>query len=286
MESTKAMERKKTSGISPVTPAGGYRVEGAVNGIPTSFLLDTGAAVTLLRQDTWETITANCPQDLKNWSALRLVSADGSPLTIHGSAQVLIDLGGGNRETEVVVVSPLTTEAIIGLDFLKDHKAQIDLPNKKLYLRGSQAIPLQEQSECIAIPCRRVKVRTKRTTRLPPRSEMEVLACLDEAVEQGTWMLEQALDKNLPAVIARALVRTGTHQVPIRLLNPGAEEITIYAGTQIANIERVEILQSISTVSNDESPTATAEEQAALWGSVENLEHEHVKTRIGSSTYF
>lgn len=177
----------------------------------------------------------------------------------------------------MVVVSPLTTEAIIGLDFLKDHKAQIDLPNKKLYLRGSQAIPLQEQSECTAIPCRRVKVRTKGTTRLPPRSEMEVLACLDEAVEQGTWMLEQALDKNLPAVVARALVGTGTHQVPIRLLNPGAEEITIYAGTQIATIERVEILQSISTVSNDESPTATAEEQAVLWGLVENLEHELTK---------
>lgn len=117
----KAMERKKTSGISPVTPTGGYRVEGTVNGMPTSFLLDTGPAVTLLRQDTWETITANCPQDLKNWSELRLVSADGSPLTIHGSAQFLVDLGGGNRETEVVVVSPLTTEAIIGLDFLKDH---------------------------------------------------------------------------------------------------------------------------------------------------------------------
>ena len=114
----KAMERKKTSGISPVTPTGGY---GTVNGIPMSFLLDTGPAVTLLRQDTWETITANCPQDLKNWSELRLVSADGSPLTIHGSAQFLVDLGGGNRETEVVVVSPLTTEAIIGLDFLKDH---------------------------------------------------------------------------------------------------------------------------------------------------------------------
>ena len=87
-------------------------------------------------------------------------------------------------------------------------------------------------------------------------------------------MLEQALDKNLPAVVARALVGTGTHQVPIRLLNPGAEEITVYAGTQIATIERVEVLQGISMVSKDESAATTVEEKAALWGLVENLEPE------------
>ena len=72
---------------------GGYRVEGAINGVPTSFLLDTGATVTLLRRDTWANVTANHPQELKSWSTQRLVSADGLHLTIHGSVRVLADLG-------------------------------------------------------------------------------------------------------------------------------------------------------------------------------------------------
>ena len=77
---------KKRSGITPVAPAGGYRVERAINGVPTSFLLDTGAAVALLRRDTWANVTVSHPQELNSWSIRRLVSADGSPLTIHGSA--------------------------------------------------------------------------------------------------------------------------------------------------------------------------------------------------------
>ena len=59
---------KKRSGITPVAPAGGYRVEGAINGVPTSFLLDTGAAVALLRRDTWANVTVSHPQELKSWS--------------------------------------------------------------------------------------------------------------------------------------------------------------------------------------------------------------------------
>ena len=35
------------------SPTGGYRIEAIVNGIETSLLLDTGAAVSLIREDTW-----------------------------------------------------------------------------------------------------------------------------------------------------------------------------------------------------------------------------------------
>ena len=60
-QSIKATEKKITSGITPVTSAGGYRVEGVINGVPTSFLLDTGTAVTLLQRDTWANVTASHP---------------------------------------------------------------------------------------------------------------------------------------------------------------------------------------------------------------------------------
>ena len=61
---------------------------GAVNEVQLSLLLDTGATVTLLREDTWARIAANKPQELKPWSMLKLVSSGWAPLTIHGSARV------------------------------------------------------------------------------------------------------------------------------------------------------------------------------------------------------
>ena len=44
--------------VSPVNPTGGYHLLGTVNRVQMSMLLDTGAAVTLLRQDTWLHVAA------------------------------------------------------------------------------------------------------------------------------------------------------------------------------------------------------------------------------------
>ena len=125
--------------VSPVALTGGYRLLGAVNGVQMSLLLDTGAAVTLLREDTWARITAESPQELRPWSTLKLVSAGGTPLTIHGSARVELDLEGEKFTTEIVVVSPLTSEAILGLDFLQGQQASIDLATKTTQSEGRRA---------------------------------------------------------------------------------------------------------------------------------------------------
>ena len=45
---------------------------------------------------------------------VRLVSAGGTPLTVHGCTSVRLQLGEEVFVTDVVVVSPLTSEAILG----------------------------------------------------------------------------------------------------------------------------------------------------------------------------
>ena len=46
----------------------GYRLDGKVDGVDTSFLLDTGAAYTLIRNDAWERIAAENSRDLEQWT--------------------------------------------------------------------------------------------------------------------------------------------------------------------------------------------------------------------------
>ena len=62
--------------VSPVT--GGYRLQGTVNNVDITLLLDTGAAVTLLRQEVWSRNTT--PGELRPWTGAALVSAEGTPL--------------------------------------------------------------------------------------------------------------------------------------------------------------------------------------------------------------
>ena len=47
------------------------------------------------------------------------MSVDGSPLHVYGSAPVDLFLAGVPYQADIAVVSPLTTEAILGLDFIK-----------------------------------------------------------------------------------------------------------------------------------------------------------------------
>ena len=130
--------------VYPTTLTGGYRLSGAVNSPQMSLLLDTGAAVTLLREDTWARAAAKNLQELQPRSTLKLVSGGGTPLTILGSTCVELELEGAKKfTTEVVVVSPLTSEAILGLDFFKQLRVRIDLENKQLHLTDC-TLPLRE----------------------------------------------------------------------------------------------------------------------------------------------
>ena len=104
--------------LYPVTPTECFRVEGMVSGERISFLLDTGAAVTLLRNDTWARINLRRPRKLEPSSEQQLVGVDGASLQVHAQAKIGVELGGVVIPTDVIVVSPLTTEAIPGLDLL------------------------------------------------------------------------------------------------------------------------------------------------------------------------
>ena len=123
-------------------------------------------------------------------ATVTLVSADGTPLTIHGCACVELELEGNTFMTDIVVVSPLTAEAILGLGFLQEQQASIDLANKTLHLKEKGCdIPLRDptpshQSSAVQL------VRAVRTVEVPPRSSLEISASTNVAVE-GVWLLEE-----------------------------------------------------------------------------------------------
>lgn len=256
--------------ISPVTSTGGYRIEGTVNGAKTSFLVDTGAAVSLLRKDAWARSNANrAPTEtLEPWSNSRLVGVDGSPLPVLGYTQVEIDLAGEKLPADVVVVSTLTTEAILGLDFFHKYRANIDLGEKQLFLgdRGC-TIPLLETNR--QNPNTRHCVRALETIKLPPSSEMEVMAYLEEPPGEGTWLVEGTLER-APALVARALVNSNATRVPVRLLNPRSEPAHVHKGAEIAVLEQVDVPSVTGNiVIGNVVATIPQEKQEMLWGLVE-----------------
>ena len=107
-----------------------------------------------------------------------------------------------------------------GVDFLKEHRASIDLENRHLHLAGQGGpVPLQEPPECSTSIIHKVCIVNK--IEMPPNSELEVMARVDESVGEGTWLMEESTNVGLPVEVAQALMRTMTNRVPAHLLTQG-----------------------------------------------------------------
>lgn len=100
-----------------------YYVNGEVHGHALT-LVDIWASVTLISKDQ---VNQAQGVQLEPWTVRQVVSVDGSPLKIYGHTSVAISMGGTAYSVDTVVVSPLTSEAILGVDFLRVHDAIVDV---------------------------------------------------------------------------------------------------------------------------------------------------------------
>ena len=175
--------------ISPVFCPGGHTVLGIINGVETSFLVDTGAGVSLLQEDQWK--KANLEEcRLEPWSGQQLVGADGTPLHVLGGVKVNLLLSGMPFCQQMVVVRSLTAEAILGLDFLQTNQAVIDLEQQRLSFRGCrETISLGAKS-----PVTTATVCAVETISIPPHSELEVMGQVRDMPSAEVWLLEEITD--------------------------------------------------------------------------------------------
>ena len=236
---------------------GGYEVKGVVRDIEISFLLDTGASVTLFRKDTWERVNTASAFQLTPWAGQRLVGVDGSPLQVSGQARIELTLMGRQFSTNVLVVSPLTTSAILGLDFLREHKAVIDLGARELFIGEDKAtrVPLNKP------PHRPEKlgVHLIDSVHIPPCSEVLVMACTTGSVNMGTYLLESSGERP-GAMVARALVEPREGRVVVNLLNPRMEAVTLKAGGKIATVVPIEPPETAAMVEVEPSGLSSEKE--------------------------
>ena len=130
--------------VSIVNPSMSFSVTATINGSAVVFLVDSGSALTILRKDTWEKCKES-GQNLRPWNQKRLVGAEGSQLRVFGSAEVTVDIQGEKFQLSVVVIEPLVTEAILGLDLLS--QCTVDLLHKQLITGVGHVVTLHCQQQ-------------------------------------------------------------------------------------------------------------------------------------------
>ena len=89
-----------------------YFVLGCVCECPVSFLVDTGAGVSLLRGDVWEKAVPNSSAYALQ-GACRLIGVDGVPIKVCGAASVNVTVEGHTLSHQFIVADHITAEAIL-----------------------------------------------------------------------------------------------------------------------------------------------------------------------------
>ena len=107
-----------------------YLLPCSMYNVPVSFLIDTGAGVSLLQGNIWDKIKSD-NHKLATVTLQRLVRIDGMPIRVRGSTLIQFSIGSMEFNHKFVVADHTTAEVILGLDYLEANKCVLDLSNKK-----------------------------------------------------------------------------------------------------------------------------------------------------------
>ena len=134
-----------------LSDSGDLRVEGTMADLPVSFLIDTGASVSVansgfLKKSPTYSAFQQSPSPYK---AINTVS--GESLSVEGRVDVPITMGDNTSNWQMLSVPGLQSNAILGKDFLDKHKAVIDFANRTLTLPDSAPIIFNQHGSSVAV---------------------------------------------------------------------------------------------------------------------------------------
>ena len=222
-------QQSQTMSINGVTSC---YLSGMVFDISVSFLVDTGAAVSLLNGRIWDRIK---PSDIKIEAIQyhNLVGVDGNPIQVRGSVSVPVSIAETKFQQRFIVADGITAEGILGMDFMEDNKCVVNIAEKQISVRSGISLSLVPTSPMTNNTVNHVTLNTSIT--VPATSEFEVMARL--SANGGQWLIEgMHHDKVL---IARAVVIPSDNHIPIRFANTSAMPVTLYRGMKVATAESV-----------------------------------------------
>ena len=164
-----------------------HSLQGTIKGISAQFLVDTGAAASLLSKQVWNKITKS--QDVSLEPVIGLIGVDGSPLTIIGAAYVQVTFELQQFNVCFLVADSLTTEAILGRDFLSNNNCVIHV-GKNLITFGNVGVALKLNCSAGVSQVAHVSITLSNSLQVPACSEVEVMADIPDAVSGGAWIIQ------------------------------------------------------------------------------------------------
>ena len=226
-----------------------YTLTCKVYGTPVSFLIDTGAGVCLLKDEVWNKVKPE-GSILKPLKVHGLVGVDGIPIKVQGSATINLSIAGKTFNHDFIIANQITTDAILGLDFLESHNCILNMAEGMLSINGHAVVLNPHKSPTLtAAGC--VKVTVVKTITIPASSEMEIAAHVNSTVK-SVWLVEGDKSNLQSVCVARALVTNHNEIVPLRVVNTNLTPVTLHEDSRVALAEGLNETAICNTTVSDQ----------------------------------
>ena len=210
-------------------------VEGQIGNQKINFLVDTGASCTVVSEKVFCDVEKSEGRRRSKVKGRKLMMANGTPLRTLGVMSVVIKIGSSVVEHEVIGAD-ISDPGILGFDFLRKHHCVISAGTKELYIENS---PVQCQPVNTLDVAR---VCLKETCVLPAQSEklLEVEVKNVKSSENKLPVLIEPLmdfEEKYGLQVAASLCCLHQEQIVARIMNASDDDINLFRGTYIANID-------------------------------------------------
>ena len=226
----------------------------------TRCLVDTGATISCASLAYLKKTGINCTH-LKPANIKYITGVGNETHAVLGKLEIPITISGITISFEFFILQNLIHPVILGMDFLKFHKVQIDLDKRTIYIQDKLV------SACF-LKRKTGLARTGKCVTIPAGSQMNIELKVSRRKPGEVVLLEpipNLQSKHLAG--AKCLVTVKRGRVPMSLLNPTESDITIPGHTVVANVSDIDVdniqsldshLQSQSRTVNTESPIVGA----------------------------
>ncbi|GFY18289.1 retrovirus-related Pol polyprotein from transposon 412 [Trichonephila clavipes] len=228
------------------TGENGIFIMGHVNELPCNMIIDTGANVSILRNDL--------AQKLKEkliWTPPRVVlqTVTGEKIDIHGKLKVKIRFGDTTYQ-HAVYVADIADPFILGLDFLKEHGFTLDFNKNELRSIHEEVtiFKIKHRTESIR------QVTANENITIPPRTEIIVLGYIGNDVSFNSGLIGSAENKANGLLIASTLVDLSRKTIPVRICNVTEKSRVFQKGEVLATCSPVTCVCKSSSLLLSNSP--------------------------------